>query len=628
MQGMLTEAQSKLDPPYQKSYDKTDHSFSRFVHSGRTLYRRSGSRGFVGSSCGGGGGRGQQQNDHRCAGCDGRVDNEGRSTGEASLSSSGAFATTDEEAEQGREDTSSIVGRKSPPSLLPSTFQSATSTRKDDSRGPRGPRLRYEFVESTSLRKDRSSDYQSFGSFKAVVMFPYAYTQFWFFELYQIGTPIFLPSRKILPLYLGQDFIRFQFYVMAGFSSSLSTSGERKGDEQQQRQLLEQAESQTRKHNPVHEYHPFLEHANLKAFLYWTQFCEWVTWPHITEFDSLRVLVEHFNPRKDAASTLAATSRKMRLFSQKMLMDNASKWRAGLSAILAVPLGDRQRIQLTSPDIAGGLGEGATSTTLGEKSAEAHPDDGNQVLHPEEDTSSSSRSSSKSISVPYHEGSFFHGDLSTHQPCGGTPGREDSPAHKANDGNILTDHPNEYHTRDAEEDTTSSEQQQQEKQKGQDVKAFWWVQLREYRKEVNVTIWNRDCCTSQMASNSAYESESSASPASPVSLELRIAVDSNRVEDSLYCGKIHHIADGGVQSAICSFNQMLEEEEGSDENSPTRSSRSRDLPSHLSVATKQETQRTLEEVGANILFIVNRESPVLMLPEVLVSDMGWVVSSG
>ena len=75
---------------------------------------------------------------------------------------------------------------------------------------------------------------------------------------------------------------------------------------------LEQADEENVKEestfSPPHEYHPFLEHANLRAFLYWVSFCEWVTWPHITEFESLRTLVEYFNPGNNAASVLAETS--------------------------------------------------------------------------------------------------------------------------------------------------------------------------------------------------------------------------------------------------------------------------------------------------------------------------------
>lgn len=67
---------------------------------------------------------------------------------------------------------------------------------------------RFEFAESTLLTSWEKADYQTFWTYKWVTIFPYAFTQFWFYEFYQMGLPIFMPSVELLPLFINQDYPR------------------------------------------------------------------------------------------------------------------------------------------------------------------------------------------------------------------------------------------------------------------------------------------------------------------------------------------------------------------------------------------------------------------------------------
>eukprot|EP00971_Amphidinium_carterae_P092840 1838368-Amphidinium_carterae.1 len=62
------------------------------------------------------------------------------------------------------------------------------------------------FVDSTSLSDEERVGYTTFASFRATVIFPYAVSQFWFYELYAMGVPLFLPSRDTLALFVNQDY--------------------------------------------------------------------------------------------------------------------------------------------------------------------------------------------------------------------------------------------------------------------------------------------------------------------------------------------------------------------------------------------------------------------------------------
>ncbi|CAD7963147.1 unnamed protein product [Amoebophrya sp. A120] len=535
---------------------ENDESFSRVMFHGRKLYEKSGFRDFVYGDEAKVGERNQRGAASKVLSM-----TEGNSD-ECDKASAGAKRTGPATASCSWRSGSS---RSVAPTPTSSALFSPSSYRNPPT---------FEFVESTSLSKSNSADYQSFGAFKAVVMFPYAYTQFWFFELYHIGVPIFLPEKRTLPLYVGQDFIRFQFYVISDQVPCRGAADQENNDD------VPPAPAAA-----SHEYHPFLEHANLRAFLYWVQFCEWVSWPFITEFDSLRGLVEHFNPNSDSAGKLAQISRKMRQFSQKVTMDNAAKWRTGLAAVLSVPVAERKPITLARKP----------STT------------------------------EISTSGPVAEGSYFFGDLSTHQPCGGSPGRDDSPTQKANDGKILQDHPNEYHTNE------------NYMQPGED--AFWWVQLREHRKVVNVTIWARDCCSEQMMQAAEELRVETSTPEVPEkaqhpTLDLYLSVDSNSLEDAIFCGQVKNIEDGSIRSGLCDVREVVtsetETESQSDHDHERKHTGGR-VPDSYDDYKKQ----LLDEVGGNVLFVVNRakkrdgivpppEPASLMLPEVLVSDVGWV----
>ncbi|CAE8601242.1 unnamed protein product [Polarella glacialis] len=52
------------------------------------------------------------------------------------------------------------------------------------------------FVESTSLSGTQRVGYSAFAEFLAAVIFPYAFSQFWFYELYSMGMPIYMPSPE------------------------------------------------------------------------------------------------------------------------------------------------------------------------------------------------------------------------------------------------------------------------------------------------------------------------------------------------------------------------------------------------------------------------------------------------
>merc|ERR1712187_799530 len=70
-------------------------------------------------------------------------------------------------------------------------------------------------------------------------------------------------------------------------------------------------------------------------------------------------------------------------------------------------------------------------------------------------------------------------DLSTRQPCGGTPSRSDSSPRRANDGDTRQEHPFEYHA--------LSESCKEG--------SHWWVKLRRVAVDPEVKIWARNCCT-------------------------------------------------------------------------------------------------------------------------------------
>ena len=136
-----------------------------------------------------------------------------------------------------------------------------------------------------------------------MTIFPYAFTQFWFYEFYQMGVPIFMPSLETLPLYINQDYPRHSHAIRTG-------------------------------HTPVHPYDPFTDYHNLNALRYWAKFTAYIHFPHVQYFSSIVVLI---NMLMADAEHFTALSRKMRTFTQTLLVKNAHLWRHGLAKVLSAP---------------------------------------------------------------------------------------------------------------------------------------------------------------------------------------------------------------------------------------------------------------------------------------------------
>ncbi|CAE7480396.1 CYP704C1 [Symbiodinium necroappetens] len=120
------------------------------------------------------------------------------------------------------------------------------------------------FRESASLSEKERMGYSTFSEFLAAVIYPYSPSQFWFYELYAMGVPIYMPSRDSLPLYVSQD-----------YSVCPDFEGSRPG------------------HAPhrVHPHSPF-DTDDWAAMTYWAAFTDYLTLPHISHFDSVPSLLK------------------------------------------------------------------------------------------------------------------------------------------------------------------------------------------------------------------------------------------------------------------------------------------------------------------------------------------------
>merc|ERR1712232_319132 len=119
----------------------------------------------------------------------------------------------------------------------------------------------FTFRESTLLQENEKIGYSSFAEFLAVVIYPHAFTQFWLYEFYAMGMPLFVPSIATLPLYLYQD-----------YAGCPDFEGHRSG------------------HIPTHPYSPF-NRDNWNAITYWTNFTDFVQLPHLQRFNSVPQLI-------------------------------------------------------------------------------------------------------------------------------------------------------------------------------------------------------------------------------------------------------------------------------------------------------------------------------------------------
>ncbi|CAE7655948.1 CYP704C1 [Symbiodinium pilosum] len=123
------------------------------------------------------------------------------------------------------------------------------------------------FRESASLSEKERMGYSAFSEFLAAVIYPYSPSQFWFYELYAMGVPIYMPSRDTLPLYVSQD-----------YSICPDFEGSRPG------------------HAPdrVHPHSPF-DTDDWAAMTYWAAFTDYLTLPHISHFDSVPSLLRQLH---------------------------------------------------------------------------------------------------------------------------------------------------------------------------------------------------------------------------------------------------------------------------------------------------------------------------------------------
>eukprot|EP00929_Paragymnodinium_shiwhaense_P067210 TRINITY_DN33838_c0_g1_i3.p1 TRINITY_DN33838_c0_g1~~TRINITY_DN33838_c0_g1_i3.p1 ORF type:complete len:662 (-),score=100.11 TRINITY_DN33838_c0_g1_i3:313-2298(-) len=156
------------------------------------------------------------------------------------------------------------------------------------------------FRESTGISEKKRAGYGTFAEFRAVVIYPYAFSQFWFYEFYSMGMPLFLPSPRTLPLYVYQD-----------YAACPDFDGERPGHES----------------STVHPYSPFARH-DYDAMLYWTAMTDFVVMPHVEYFDTATELM-----LKLETYDLRAQSQKIRAEHQKNLGAATTFWYGVLERI-------------------------------------------------------------------------------------------------------------------------------------------------------------------------------------------------------------------------------------------------------------------------------------------------------
>jgi len=156
------------------------------------------------------------------------------------------------------------------------------------------------FLESTHLTEKERVGYATFSEFIATVIFPYAFSQFWFYELYAMGVPLFLPSKATLPLYINQDYA-----VCPDFE------GHRPG------------------HSPlkVHPHSPF-DRDDFEAMSYWSQYTDYHRFPHVTYFESIPELIMKLGKQDHRA-----TSRKMLQAHQQHLGVATTFWLSALDQV-------------------------------------------------------------------------------------------------------------------------------------------------------------------------------------------------------------------------------------------------------------------------------------------------------
>lgn len=250
------------------------------------------------------------------------------------------------------------------------------------------PRPALRFVESTSLGGQERVGYDAFGEFMAVVIFPYAFSQFWFYELYSMGVPLYLPSKQTLPLYVNQDYA-----VCPDFE------GHRPG------------------HLPfaVHPFSPF-DANDWAAMTYWAGFTDYLMTPHVIYFESLPSLLLALE-----TADHREVSRRMRRLHGERVGEATAFWLSTLNQVASL-----RGLAAGGAAASGGpAGEGGGGGGAVWEAALAAAAGGGHLAN--EDLPDELR------------------DLSTRQPCGGLVPRVDGMAKKANDGDTSQQHPHEYH---------------------------------------------------------------------------------------------------------------------------------------------------------------------------------------
>lgn len=313
------------------------------------------------------------------------------------------------------------------------------------------------FIESLLLSSNKKADYQTFANFRMAVIFPYAFAQFWFYELYQMGVPLFVPSRRVLPLYINQDYLHTGVGIRKGWT-------------------------------PPHSYDPFDDGLNLESMKYWARFADFFTTPHVGYFNSLAELVltcvfgvERVSRRYastidsedgdlslseiedvnidhigdiDASQPLhqrihnyedwlVQRSKKMRMYSTKILSRNIEFWRKHLHRLLHTEDSSGTSSALTEK--SGTVSEHVEIAAVSRKTGRI-VDDKNISAKRKKTEIQYVRKLVPSRTTDQLGGHFHFGDLSTFQPTGCSSARDDGPAQKANDGIYLQHHPYEFHT--------------------------------------------------------------------------------------------------------------------------------------------------------------------------------------
>eukprot|EP00927_Polykrikos_kofoidii_P081678 TRINITY_DN7932_c0_g2_i1.p1 TRINITY_DN7932_c0_g2~~TRINITY_DN7932_c0_g2_i1.p1 ORF type:complete len:677 (+),score=95.96 TRINITY_DN7932_c0_g2_i1:39-2033(+) len=168
-----------------------------------------------------------------------------------------------------------------------------------------------ELIFPSFYEKDElgGASYRTLGSFQATVLYPY------FYELYSMGMPMFLPHVELLP-----------FYVFRGLHSSNDYHHVSPG-------VLGNGNGSTFRVSSQPP--PFLGALDIDSWFvagpYWSQFTDFARFPHLLRFGSVADLLDAFTP---GTTDWIGISAAMRRFNEETLVRSAAQWASSIIGVL------------------------------------------------------------------------------------------------------------------------------------------------------------------------------------------------------------------------------------------------------------------------------------------------------